>query len=119
MPSDSYPFAVGRVKLLENGLLDRSKLARLNELTLPEAVRALSDWGYAADYPVKNDIDGMVAFRRRELRSVIDEVTPDKELTDLFYLETDATNFKLLLKYRMLGGYGFDHADLQSGLFPI
>lgn len=117
MPSDNYPYAIGRIKIIENSLLDAQRIARLSELPYAEAVRQLADWGYAADYPVKTDPDALIDFRRKEARALVDEVTPDKELTDLFYLETDATNVKLLLKYRALGGEGLEATPLPDGVF--
>lgn len=117
MPSDNYPYAIGRVKIIENTLLDAQRMARLRELPYTDAVRQLSDWGYAADYPVKTDPDALIEFRRKELRAAVDDVTPDKELTDLFYLETDATNVKLLIKYRALGGEEVEATALPDGVF--
>ncbi len=119
MPSDNYPYAVGRVRLLENALLDPTKLARLRELDYTDALRQLNDWGYAADYPVKSDPDALIAFRRGEVRAQVAEITPDPSLTDLFYLDADATNLKLLLKSRLLGG--LDDADdaMLAGVFPL
>lgn len=119
MPSDNYPYAVGRVRLLENALLDRGKLARLRELGYDEALRQLNDWGYAADYPIKNDPDALIAFRRAEVRAQVAEITPDPALTDLFYLDMDATNLKLLLKSRLLGGKAEADEALSAGVFPL
>ena len=49
MPSDNYPYAVGRIKIIEGSLLGESKLARLNELSYAEALKQLNDWGFSAD----------------------------------------------------------------------
>lgn len=117
MPSDNFPFAVGRVRVLESSLLDAGKLARLRELPFGEAVKQLSDWGYAAEYPVKTDPDGMIAFRRAEVRALIADLTPKPQLTDLFYLDIDATNVKLLMKNRLLGGENYDDVALAQGVF--
>ena len=117
MPSDNYPYAVGRVRVVEGALLDAGKLARLRELPFGEAVKQLGDWGYAADYPVKSDPDGMIAFRRAEVRALIAELTPKPQLTDLFYLEVDATNVKLLMKNHLLGGENYDDVELAHGVF--
>ncbi len=119
MPSDTYPFAVGRIRVIESSLLDRSKLARLAELPYEGALKLLCEWGYAADYPIKTDADALIAFRRTEVRGIIEDVTPDKALTDLFYLDMDATNIKLLIKSRLLGNEDFSSDELTPGLFPI
>ncbi len=117
MPSDNYPYAVGRIRVLESSLLDEGKRARLRELPFAEAVRQLSDWGYAADYPVRTDPDGMIAFRRAEVRALIADLTPRPRLTDLFYLDIDATNIKLLMKNHLLGGENYDDVELAQGVF--
>ncbi len=117
MPTDNYPYAVGRIRILENGLLGDAKLARLAELPYDGARKQLLDWGFAAEYPVKDDVDGLVDFRRREIRDTIYELTPQPALTDLFYLEYDATNLKLLLKERLLGGGDTAASDLTAGIF--
>ena len=119
MPSDTYPYAVGRIRVIESTLLDRSKLARLEELSYESALKLLCEWGYAADYPIKTDADALIAFRRSEVRAIIEDVTPDKTLTDLFYLDMDATNIKLLIKSRLLGNEDFESSELSVGLFDI
>ncbi|MEG2233986.1 MAG: V-type ATPase subunit [Oscillospiraceae bacterium] len=119
MPSDNYPYAVGRVKLIENSLLDRSKLLRLRELNYFEALKQLVDWGYAADNPVKTDPDALIDFRRAEVRSIVYDITPNPGLTDLFYLDMDATNIKLLLKSRLLGGEELADEALSKGVFDV
>ncbi|MEA4912577.1 MAG: V-type ATPase subunit [Oscillospiraceae bacterium] len=117
MPTDNYPYAVGRIRVLESGLLGDAKLARLAELPYEAARKQLADWGFAAEYPVREDVDGLIDFRRREIRDIIYELTPEPALTDLFYLEYDATNLKLLLKERLLGGGETVAAQLTPGIF--
>lgn len=119
MPSDNYPYAIGRIKIIENSLLDDPKLQRLNELPFDAAVRQLSDWGYAADYPVRDDVDALIDFRMAELHEIIDDVTPDKELTDLFWLSLDATNLKYLIKARILGSKDAGQDELEKGVFDL
>lgn len=117
MPTDNFPYAVGRVRILENSLLGSARIQRLTELPYAEALRQLSDWGFAADYPVRTDPDGMIDFRRGEVRAEIAEITPKPQLTDLFYLDIDATNVKLLMKNKLLGGENGDEVQLAAGLF--
>ena len=116
MPSDNYPYAVGRIRIIENSLLGEAKLARLRELEYWDAAKQLADWGFAGDYPLKTDVDGMIAFERAAVRNTITDVTPQPELSDLFYVEFDAANLKLALKCRLLGT---DIPDDQSeqGIF--
>ncbi len=118
MPSDNYPFAVGRIKIIENSLLGESKLARLNELGYAEALKQLNDWGFSAEYPDKTDVDALIDYRRKEIRNTIFDLTPNEGLTNLFWLEFDAINLKLFLKSRLLGGSDtVDASSLTGGVF--
>lgn len=119
MPSDSYAYANGRIKIIENALLEDQQLQRLRELPFEAAVRQLGDWGYAADYPVREDVDALIDFRMREIHVVVDDVTPDKALTDLFWLSLDAVNVKYLIKARMLGSADAGQDELEKGVCDI
>jgi V/A-type H+-transporting ATPase subunit C len=119
MPSDSYPYAIGRVKIIENALLDHARLQRLSELALEDAVKQLSDWGYAAEFPVKDDVDAMIDFRLGEIRDLVREVSPDMALTNLFWLSLDAINLKYLIKARMLKQGEVANSELEQGVFAL
>lgn len=118
MPSANYPFAVGRIKIIENSLLGESKLARLGELGYAEALKQLNDWGFSAEYPDKTDVDALIDYRRKDIRNTVFDLTPNPELTNLFWLEFDAINLKLLLKSGLLGGNdSIDVSALTGGVF--
>lgn len=46
MSKVSYPYAVGRIRALESGLIDPARWSRLREATREEAIRILSEAGY-------------------------------------------------------------------------
>lgn len=118
MPSDNYPFAVGRIKIIENSLLGDSKLSRLSELGYAEALKQLNDWGFSAEYPDKTDVDALIDYRRKDIRNTVFDLTPNEGLTNLFWLEFDAINLKLFLKSRLLGGSDLvDASTLTGGVF--
>ena len=117
MPSDSYPYAVGRIKGLERSLLNAQDFSRMVEQPLSAAIKHLADLGYGQHAEDKSDPDFLVAAEMKALRLAIDELTPAKPLTDLFWLEQDAVNLKLLLKARLLGEDVPD-ANLAFGLYP-
>ncbi len=117
MPSDNYPYAVGRIKIIEGSLLGESKLARLNELSYAEALKQLNDWGFSAEYPDKTDVDALIDFRRKEIRDTVFSLTPNEKLTNLFWLELDAINIKLFMKSRLLGGSDVEASELTGGVF--
>lgn len=117
MPSASYPYAVGRVRVLEQSLLGDDKLKRLSDAPRGEFARLLGDWGFAAECPIRNDVDALVEWREHDVREIVADVTPDPALTDLFFMDIDAANIKLLIKSREMGDQ--ELPDLQKGVWDI
>lgn len=60
MPQDSYPYAVGRVRVLETRLLDRARWNRLKEADLSDALKILIEAGYGAGAADKTDVDSLI-----------------------------------------------------------
>lgn len=116
MAGQSYPFAVGRVKVLENRLLDRSRWARLRESDLSECFRILQESGYGSDADRSGDVDALISAELTAARNLIKEISPAPELTALFAAEADAHNLKVLFKARLLS-VSADDLLLQGGLF--
>ncbi|MBC8546537.1 V-type ATPase subunit [Clostridiaceae bacterium NSJ-31] len=118
MPQASYPYAVGRIKVLETRMLDKAKWARLKEADSSEALRLLADSGYGGGAQTGGDVEPLIRAELEAARQVILEVTPNEGLTSLFLLRTDAHNLKTLLKARVLG---IDSGDLLAagGSFPL
>ncbi len=116
MPSDSYPFAVGRIKGLERSFLDPAEFSRIADLPEYSAVKSLADSGYGQDATDKTDPDALISAEMDTLRLTIEELTPKTALTDLFFLSQDAINLKLLLKARLLEEEVVDD-ELAFGLY--
>ena len=57
----------------------------------------------------------MIENVRRQTTATILELSPDPALTDLFLLETDALNLKILIKARLLGSA--EPLFVEGGLF--
>ena len=88
MPQESYPYAVGRVRAVEERLLDGSSWARLRELDEHDAVRYLAEAGYGAN-AAGSEPEDLIEAELLHTREFIEEVTPDKRLSDLFLLRVD------------------------------
>ena len=116
MPQPSYPYACARISALEKGLLSAQTIRRMAEGTTEDAVRYLLDARYG-NLPdaTSEDAERMIENVRRQTAQTVRELSPDPKLTDLFLLQTDAQNLKLLLKARLLG-IG-DALFLEGGLF--
>lgn len=97
-----YVYAVARIRALETKLLPKAFFIRLTELvSYDEALKALSEH---PEY--RQDIEGLkerAAFESilinqlKRLYSLVNELTRDKEITDVFLLRYDIENLKGLL----------------------
>ncbi len=116
MPQPSYAYACARISALEKSLFGRDAVRRMAEGALEDAMRTLIDAKYG-NLPdaTSEDVERMIDNVRRQTAETIREVSPDSALTDLFLLQTDAHNLKVLVKARMLGTS--DVVWLEGGLF--
>lgn len=112
----SQAYAVGRVRVLERGLLGRSGLERLLTARTPdEFCRMLSElgWGEASG---QSEVEELAARHVREASELMASASPDKRVTDCFGYRYDAHNLKLLLKAQALGLLGdTESLPLMSG----
>lgn len=103
MPQTSYVYAVARVRTQEKGLIDEERMMRLKDLDIEDFVRSLREAGYG-DMPEAgaDDVEEMISRELKKAAILIEEISPEKEVTDLFLLRADIHNLKMLLKARML-----------------
>ncbi len=99
---DRHLYAVGRVRALETRLLDRDILRDLIEAKdLKEVFEELRDTVYGEAVMATEstlDFEQMLAVETHNLIHLIDTISPDPELTDLFVYRFDIQNLKILLK---------------------
>ena len=118
MPQASYPYAIGRVKALEPSMLDQSKIRRLTAADTEDFFKVLLEMGYGTSANLDEGLEGIIKRELKEARRLVWEITPEPEVTKLFFLHIDAHNLKVLFKARALGE---DYAGLleEGGVFPI
>lgn len=116
MPQPSYAYACARISALEKSLFGKDAVRRMAEGSLDDALRMLSDAKYG-NLPdaTGEDTERMIESVRKQTVQTIIELSPNPALTDLFLLQTDAHNLKVLIKARLLGTA--DTAWLEGGLF--
>ena len=116
MPQPSYAYACARISALEKSLFGRDAVRRMAEGSLEDALRQLSDAKYG-NLPdaTGEDTERMIESVRKQTAETIRELSPDSALTDLFLLQTDAQNLKVLIKARLLGMT--DTVFLEGGLY--
>ena len=99
MSGISYPFAVGRIKGLENKLIDQNVWQRLSEAEdEPAMIQILKENSYGSSGNGSHTVNEMVASELNEVNLDIKSISPDPTLTNLFYYPEDAYNIKILLK---------------------
>jgi V/A-type H+-transporting ATPase subunit C len=107
MPQQSVAYAVARIRALETKLLTVDRINRMVEADSPEdAYKQLAETNYGtamAEYSDYNEYESLLAKEMAEVTKTIEEVTPQKEVTDLFLMKYDIHNIKVLLKARLLG----------------
>ena len=108
MPQSSYEYAMGRISVLTKKMLDEAQMRRIAEAADEmEAMTFLVEAGYggngvAGQYQ-NREIDCFIRDELQASRKIVWELTPEPELTSLFFLKDDIHNMKTLLKARLLG----------------
>lgn len=117
-----YAYAVGRVRVLETRLLDKSKLERMVEApAVDEALKVLAETDYAN---LVAELDSVYEFEkilREEIRRtylLVQKINPQAHLTDLISLKYDLHNLKVLLKANYLEEAG-DMLLFPVGTIPL
>jgi len=102
-----FLYSVGRVRSLENRLLDRDILRDLIEApSLKDIFNELRDTEYGEDVVETEenlDFERLLSLATRSLIDLVDSFFPDPELTDLFVYPFDIQNLKMLLKADLAG----------------
>ena len=104
----NYPYANGTIKALETKIQDRTKLQVLSKYDKAEFVKVLLAMNYGGE---GSNVEEIINNELAKVKSLIDELTPSKEDTDLFYLTTDAQNIKVLYKIKK---FNLDKFELLS-----
>jgi V/A-type H+-transporting ATPase subunit C len=93
----NYPYANGIIKAIENKVLDRNKLLRLLKTDKSDFFETLVELGYGES---GTTVSELIAGEMASVRKLIDEISPDRKLTDLFFLANDAINIKAYYKMK-------------------
>ncbi|MFZ5974608.1 MAG: V-type ATPase subunit [Bacillota bacterium] len=105
MPQASYIYANARVGVAQTRLLTLERINRLQEAkNADEALRVLVEVGYGGNKEVQSafDFQQLINEELKKAYDFIYEITPNKEVTDLFLVQFDYHNIKALIKNRLL-----------------
>lgn len=120
-----YGYASGRLRVLETRLLNRNSVLRLLEAdSAQEVIRLLSEGEYGSAFssitsPFDFDIGLKIELRR--IYALIDELSHDPDLTNIFRIKWDFHNLKVLLKASYLENSKTELDSVVSdlGLIPL
>lgn len=123
MPLPSYAYAAARIFALENKLLSRDRVERMVEApSAAEALKVLSETEYAAgisELDGPHDYEKLLSEEVRRVHNFFQTITPDPEITNLFFLKYDFHNLKVLLKSRYLGRDQDEFLITAGGTLPL
>ncbi len=94
----NYPYANGIISAIEGRLLNRGDYAKLAKMEKDEFLQQLRDFGYGEG---GDSLEDIIASELAVLRQFFDEISPDRRLTDLFFIEIDAVNIKAAFKRKL------------------
>lgn len=106
MPLPSFAYAAARIFALENKLLTRDRVERMVEASDPsETLKVLSETDYAAgisEMVGPHDYEKLLSQEISGIYDLFQTISPDPEITNLFFLKYDFHNLKVLVKARYL-----------------
>lgn len=122
MSDNKYLYSVTRIRALETKLIEKSKLERMIEAKDGEEVfKILSETEYAvliSELSGVSDYETMLAKELVRTYSLINQISPSPELTNIFLYKYDIHNLKVLLKSSFLGEEN-DYLLIDIGTIPI
>lgn len=116
MPCSSTHYSVARIKVLEKRILNTDKIDRMLSATdAGRAFKVLVDSEYGG-IPAQSprDFEQMIKAELKASYELINRITPDEELSDIFIMRYDYQNAKAYLKMRM-SGTDEDNAITDAG----
>lgn len=109
-----YAYSVAKVRAAETRLLDRMKLQRMAEAAnAEEALKILKENGYEGE-----SAEEMLAAERTKTYAFLRDISPSREVFDIFLVKNDYHNVKVLLKAEFLGE-NYDFLLTDSGRYPV
>ena len=117
-----YAYAVGKIRALEKRLLDRARMERMIDArSAEEALKVLLEAGYESgsdDYSDVYEYESLLKNEQLKLYRLLKSIAPEPEAFDIFLLQNDYHNIKVLLKAEFLG-QDYDYLLIDTGTIPV
>ncbi|NSW90529.1 MAG: V-type ATP synthase subunit C [Firmicutes bacterium] len=103
-----FAYGIGRIRVIEKRLLDKGKFDRMIDSKTPgEALKILVEAGYdesATDITGKAyEYEKLLREEQKKLYRLLRELTDESKVFDIFLLNNDYHNIKVILKSEFLG----------------
>ncbi len=95
-----YLYANGIIKAIDNNVLDKNRLSKLLHLDKQSLLKTLTDMGYGSN-DHNDNLEDLINSELSKVKTLLESISPNKEFTDLFFLQYDALNIKILWKMKI------------------
>lgn len=86
-----------QIKVIEERILNTNEFIKLSKVNKGEFLKTLNELGYGSQ---ASNLETLVNQELASVKNYLDEVSPVKHLTDLFFLANDAINIKYYYKLK-------------------
>lgn len=94
----NYPYANGVLSAIDGKILDKINYAKLIKTGKVDFVKTLNDLGYGI---TDKTLEETIAYELNDAKKNIDQLSPEKEYTNLFFFANDALNIKAMYKKKI------------------
>lgn len=108
-----YTYINGQLKVIEENILDSDDFLKLAKAPKDIFLKTLIDLGYGN---LAESVEEVIQNELTSVKEFYDTVTPNKELTDLFFLVNDLVNIKYFYKIKVFGLKDIDNFQ-ENGVF--
>ncbi len=121
MARNSYPFASIIIKSKEIRLIKGDDIAKLlASENAREAADLLIEWGYGSgEIESPAGYEKLISREMDETYKLIHKISPEPEITDLFFLRHDYHNLKVIMKSDLTGMGANERNLMPGGTFGI
>lgn len=107
MVEPSKTYSVARIHALETNLMDKMKLDRMLEAeSARDVLKILAESGnygaVASELEGPWDYEKMLYKEQQVLKELLAHISPNRAVTDLFFMDHDVNNVKVMIKSRLL-----------------
>lgn len=121
MPQKSYPYSSIIIKAKEPKILGNDKISKLlASETAVQAAGLLMEWGYGGlEIGSPYEYERLISREMKETYEFVQRISPDPDVTGLFFLRFDYHNLKVFLKSEESGVGANEYNLVNAGTFDL